>query len=296
VTAAGVVRLRACAKVNLALEILGRRTDGYHEVRTVLQTIALWDDVDISTVPARGVTVDAPRGWDVPHDEANLAVRAIRRYSQQTGVDVSLRLHKRVPPAAGLGGGSSDAAAALRGSDLLNSAPFGGSWLQRLGAELGSDVPFFVRGGTQLAEGRGELLSPLPDAQPAWLVVVVPPLTIDRKTATLYGLLDGSTFTNGNHTRSLTHAVAAGRALEPTLLYNGFDAVADRAFPELPRYREALVACCGHALLCGAGPSLYAIVADDVRAQAAVAALREAGVPAFATRTAGHREAEFFER
>lgn len=295
-TAQAAVRLRAYAKVNLTLEVLGRRADGYHELRSVMQTIALWDDVEVTANPGRGLTVDAPAGWDVPLGDANLAARAAHRYAEQSQRGVSLRLLKRIPPAAGLGGGSTDAAAVLRGCDLLNPVPYGSSWLQRSAAELGSDVPFFVRGGTQLAEGRGELLSALPDTPAAWLVLVVPPITLTQKTATLYGLLDEGAFTHGNRTRALCHALAGGHALEPGLLCNAFDAVAARAFPDLAPYREALIGRCGHAVLCGAGPALFALAESDESALAAVGELTAAGIAAFATRTAGRDEATQFER
>lgn len=295
-TAPAAVRLRACAKLNLSLEILGRRPDGYHELRSVLQTIALWDDLDVSVDAKRGVTIDIPAGWDVPHGESNLAVRAVRRYVEQSQRPVALRLLKRIPPAAGLGGGSSDAAAALRGCDLLNPAPYGSSWLQQRAAELGSDVPFFVRGGTQLAEGRGELLSSLPDAPVTWFVLVVPPITLAQKTATLYGQLDGRALSPGNHTRALCHALSGGHALKPELLCNAFDLVAERAFPDLARYRDALRARCGHAVLCGAGPALFALAESDAAALSAVADLTAQAIPALATRTVGRDEATQFER
>lgn len=293
---AAAVGLRAYAKVNLTLEILGRRADGFHEIRSVMQTIALWDDVVVGADPGQGVTIDAPRGWDVPHDVTNLAVQALRRFAAESGAGASLRLHKRIPPAAGLGGGSADAAAALRGCDLLTAAPFGDAWLQQLAAGLGSDVPFFIRGGTQAAAGRGELLTPLPDLPAAWLVLVVPPIALPHKTAALYAMVDADAFTRGNRSIALEHAIGSGYRLEPGLLFNGFDTVAARAFAGLGGYRDALAARCGHAVLCGAGPALFALTASEAQAREAAATLTADGIAAHAVRTVDRAEVAQFER
>lgn len=284
-------RLRACAKINWALEVLGRRADGYHEVRTVLQTIAWWDEIDLDSGVAPGFVLQAPDGWTVPTDTSNLAVRAGLAFSAAAAGSapaVAVRLVKHVPAAAGLGGGSADAAAVLRGLDRI--APVGVATLHRLATALGSDVPFFLRGGTQLATGRGEVLTVMPDAPTAWLVLLTPPLVIERKTVQLYSLLGPDSFSDGAQVARLHERLAAGAAVRPDLLTNAFDRVADAAFPDLPRYRQALIEHCGHALLCGAGPALFAIAAGKDAAVAAAAALTAAGLPARAVQTASAAE------
>ncbi len=275
--------LRACAKINWTLEVLGRRPDGYHEIRSVLQTVALCDSVAVGEAERRSLSVAAPAEADLGPLEDNLVWQAATAYPAAPAVAV--RLKKRVPAAAGLGGGSSDAAAALRGLDQLASRPVGPERLEQLAARLGSDVPFFVRGGTQLAAGRGELLQPLPDVPPAWLVLATPPLAAGRKTARLFGLLGQADFADGAATARLVRRLNAGEPVTPQALFNTFDRVAGDAFPGLQRYRSALVDACGHALLCGAGPSLFALAPGPREAHAAAARLRAHGVPARAVRT-----------
>jgi len=277
------VVLRACAKINWTLEVLGRRPDGYHEIRTVLQTISLCDTVAACEARTPSLTVAAPAGTDLGPLEENLAWRAVAAHTD--AVPVALRLRKRVPPAAGLGGGSSDAAAVLRGLDRLSARPLGPARLEVVAATLGSDVPFFVRGGTQLAAGRGELLQPLPDLAPAWLVLVTPPLVAEGKTRRLFGLLGATDFSDGAATARLLRRLSTGQPLTTDALVNTFDRVADAAFPGLARYRSALALACGHALLCGAGPSLFALCSGAREARAAAARLRTLRVPARAVRT-----------
>ena len=142
------------AKVNLGLEVLGLRSDGYHELRTLFQTISLHDDVTLKTRP-RGITVRSDHP-DVPADESNLAVRAARELCRETGVSrgVTILITKRIPVARGLGGGSSNAAAVLVGLDRLWRLGLGPAGLQPLARRLGADVPFFLVGGTALGLGR----------------------------------------------------------------------------------------------------------------------------------------------
>ena len=280
------VRLTACAKINWTLEVTGRRADGYHNIRTVLQTIGLADTVSLNPSTEARFTQEVPSGWSVPDEPENLAGRAVRLYAGRgEHLPTALRLVKRVPPAAGLGGGSSDAAAVLRGLDRLAARPIGRTALEQAGAELGSDVAFFTGGGTQLAGGRGEQLTPLPDAVPCWLVLVTPPIVLAQKTARLYGLMEQRHFSDGSRSEALAQAIGAGAPVVAEALVNGFDAVADRVFAGLGGYRALLSDRCGHALLCGAGPSLFAIAASDADARRAAADLRASGVPATAVRT-----------
>jgi 4-diphosphocytidyl-2-C-methyl-D-erythritol kinase len=146
-------------------------------------------------------------------------------------------------------------------------------------------VPFFVRGGTQLARGRGEALSRLTDISLNHLVLVVPPFSIDRKTARLYGMLRAGRFSDGSHTSQLATALQQGAAIVPSMLRNSFDAVAAEAFPEVEHFRAQLADACGHAVLCGAGPSLFAVARDQEHARFAASRLRERGVDAYAVAT-----------
>ncbi len=169
------IALPAHAKINLFLEILGRRTDGFHELETVFQTIDLHDDVRVELLAGEGITLicDDPT---LPCDATNLAWRAAASYVQANPLPgrVSISLVKRIPAGAGLGGGSADAAAVLKTCDRLAAQPLGAERLEAIAATLGSDISFLIRGGTAYATGRGEALQRLPDAPPLTLTLLMP--------------------------------------------------------------------------------------------------------------------------
>ncbi len=278
--------VRAPAKINWTLEVLGRRPDGYHEVATVLQTIALWDELEVEPAATLEMeTVDGPS-----FGEDDLVLRAARLLL--SGEGAKLRLRKRIPVGAGLGGGSSDAAAALRALRSLLGLPICPEELSRVAASLGSDVPFFLVGGTALATGRGEVVSPLPDAPVAWLVLVVPPLTVPGKTAEMYRNLSPSQYSDGSFTRSFVKRLLEEGAIEEGLMYNAFESVAYALLPELARYRRALLqAGARNVHLAGSGPALFALAADEAGAEAIASRLRAAGMEALVARTVGRQEA-----
>lgn len=282
------MRLRAPAKINWSLDVLGRREDGYHEVRTVLQTIDLCDTLELEPAEALGLEVHGPH----EPSEDDLVLRAARLVDGGAGRGALIRLTKRVPVASGLGGGSSDAAAALRGLNEVWGLGHSQAELAALASELGSDVPFFLTGGTAVAEGRGERVTPLPDATRTWLVVLAPPIALADKTATMYASLTPSDFTDGSRTDACVAAVREGRPLRDEDLYDVFERVAYERFDGLVAYREALVAAGARAVhLAGAGPALFALAADEAAAREMLARLRSPGGQAFAARTLTSAEA-----
>ncbi len=286
---------RAFAKINLALEVLGRRSDGYHEVRTILQTVSLCDELSATLAASRRLTITGEEAAGAPTGPTNLASQAVSAYMEAIPEsydlsDVQLRLRKRIPAACGLGGGSADAAAVLRAIDSLQPILAGPHALESMAAEIGSDVAFFVRGGTQLASGRGEQLEILPDAASASLVLLCPRLPLEAKTARLYGLLGWQHFSDGSRTKRLAARLRAGEPHEVQDYFNTFDEVADTAFHGQAAFRQALVSECGHAVLCGAGPSLFARVERPERALRAAQQLRANGMQAYAVQTVGAAE------
>ena len=172
--------LRTSAKVNLALEVLGKRGDGYHEIATVLQAVDLFDRLTVDPDETLSLHTDDP---ELPTDDGNLVMRAARLLQKAAGVDrgARLRLHKRIPVAAGLGGGSSDAAAALTGLNRLWGLRWPRPRLQELAVELGMDVPFFLGTGRAVARGRGEQLATLPGGGGYALVLVNPRAPLSTK-------------------------------------------------------------------------------------------------------------------
>ena len=252
------VQLKAYAKVNLTLEVLAKRQDGFHQIATVLQTIDLADELTFE--PAADLTVRC----DDPGiaEEEDLVLRAGRRLQEATKTQLGalVTVKKHIPVAAGLGGGSSDAAAALQGLDRLWGLGLSRSTLSSIAVDLGSDVPFFLHGGTALAEGRGEVITLLPRLPSAWVVLTTPPMRIPAKTATLYGRLTPSMFSDGSVTDRLVTALGSGEALSQGHLFNVFDKVAKDAFPGLADFEARFEEAGAAPHLCGSGPTLFALV------------------------------------
>lgn len=251
----GAVRVRAPAKVNWTLEVLGKRPDGYHEVRTVLQTIDLADSVTLTPASNLYLTCsDAALA-----SEANLAYRAAARLREASGAPAGalIAIEKRIPVAAGLGGGSSDAAATLRGLRALWGLSIADGQLAALAAELGSDVPFFLRGGTALATGRGESITPLPDIPRRAITVAWPdtPVRAD-KTARTYAALRPEHYSNGSCSEALVARLRASEPLRDDDLCNAFEAVLAEANPEAAAAFERARGL-GRGHLCGSGPALF---------------------------------------
>lgn len=275
------LRLLAPAKVNLTFEALGRRADGYHDVRTVMQAISIADEVEFA--PAVGLSLTIEHGapaFAAPPREDNLAMRAARLLQRETGAaqGAAILLRKRIPAAAGLGGGSSDAAATLLGLRRLWELDMDADALRELAARLGSDVPFFVSGGTALAEGRGERLTPLPTPQGSAVVAYPHDVAGDGKTASLYALLAPEHFSDGRASERLAAKLRAGASLSSADLRNAFDAVAPRAYPSYAAMREAFETEGMRSLLCGAGPSTFALAPDGEPPEAPAARLARRGV------------------
>ncbi len=259
------MRLYAPAKINWTLEVLGRRDDGYHEVRTIIQTVEPCAALELA--PAGGLELEVEGAHEPSQDD--LVLRAAALLGGGGAGGARIRLSKRVPVAAGLGGGSSDAAAALRGLNELWRLGYGDARLAEIGAGIGSDVAFFVYGGTALAEGRGERVTPLPDLPPTWLVLLVPPFHLPEKTRRMYDALTPADFTDGSRTEALLHRIRQGLPIADEGLYNAFQRAAYEVFEGLEAYREALLAAGARRVhLAGSGPALFALGPDEGAARA----------------------------
>ena len=272
------MRIDAYAKINLTLEVLGRRNDGYHEVKTILQTINLADRLDIQPSVGLRVTCDYPS----LDGEANLVWHAATLLAERAGIAprAQVFIRKRIPVGMGLGGGSSDAAAALVGLDRFWGLGLGYDELSVLAAQLGSDVPFFLRGGTALAEGRGDRVSPLPALAPLPLLLVCPEETIPDKTRRLYSRITPAHYSDGGVTRDLVKNMMQGQLIE-SALHNVFEEVAFQTFSGLwDLYRRVSPAVAGRPHLSGAGPAFFCLPSSEEERQKAVQAL--GNQPAFA--------------
>lgn len=280
--------LPSFAKINLTLRVLGRRTDGYHELETVFQTISLHDELTFSARDDARLELvcDAP---GIPSDETNLVHRAgvalRERYGVGRGARVELR--KKIPAGGGLGGGSSNAAVALVGLARLWEIETKRQTLAEIGAGLGADVPFFLTGGTALGTGRGTDIHPLADLPQKYLLLITPGVHVS--TAEAYKSLNAPALTKPlspvNLTVSRVQAEISGslRAVPE----NDFERVVYRLYPEIERARASLVAAgARRALLSGSGASVFALFdSPDERERARIKLQVETGWQVFAATT-----------
>lgn len=277
--------VEAPAKINLGLEILGRRADGYHELCTIYQEIDLADDLVLE--PAANLSLVC-EGEPVPTGEDNLVLRAARLLAAEAGVEprARLRLRKRIPAQAGLGGGSSDAAAALRGLDRLWGTRMAEPRLRSLAAALGSDVPFFLVGGCALGHGRGERLHRLPVPPPLWVVVICPERGLSTKEVFAEAGVALTPARNCNIMQRFAHYYRTGQGLSE-LVRNDLEEAAVRLLPEVGAWRDRLARLgAAAAALSGSGSAVYGLFAR--RAEAVAAAGRvEPGARAFLCRLRG---------
>ncbi len=254
------IEVLAPAKINLTLEVLSKRRDGYHEIATVMQTIDLCDTVTLEDAAEISVEFQGEAAEGLPEDrEQELAYQAATRMSRWLNEPRSVRisLHKRIPAGMGLGGGSSDAAAVIRGLNVLWGLNRESASLKRLAAEIGSDVAFFVYCGAALCRGRGEIVDPLPDGRAAHVTLFLPKERLADKTATMYGLLSRSDFTAGTTTRGVVDdIVMRGEVIDAK---NVFDKHAGRFGERLPLAMDACSRAGFDVHLAGSGPAFFAL-------------------------------------
>ena len=256
-----MLTIDAHAKINLTLEVLYQRNDDYHEIRSILQTINLHDTLILEHADDLHLKCDIPR-LESDNNLALLAANLLKKLSSyKQGAHITLR--KKIPISAGMGGGSSDAAAVLVGLNHMWELGLSDSNLMSIAAQLGSDVPFFINGGTALVMGRGEHVQKLPPIMPNWFILLDPTLQITNKTSVLYSKLTPEDYTNGQATKKLEDHIKKGLQLPPSFLCNTFDTVACRTFPGLNSYWVALHRHgFSNVHLAGSGPSIFMPVSD----------------------------------
>ena len=285
-----ILKLPAFAKLNWMLKVLGRRPDGYHQIETVLQTISLYDSLSFGRSADTDITFtcDDP---DLPGDRSNLVSRAAHalksRYSVSDGAQI--HLEKRIPVGSGLGGGSSDAAIALKGLNHIWNLQLSKDQLSEVAAQLGADVPFFLYGGTALGLGSGTEIQPLADAPDKVLLVLMPNTKVSTKSA--YDSLNAPSLTTVNRDTILSSSrrPADFDLSYPYGLKNDFESVVFRSNPEIERAKAALVkAGARHALLAGSGASVFGLFDSQESQERAIQVIEmEAGWRLFPCKTVG---------
>ncbi len=257
----------APAKLNLTLEVLAKRSDGFHEIRSVIQTINLCDSLHFRLSRDIAFKSSAP-GWVA---EQSLVSRAtgLLRQTTKCAKGVTIGVDKRIPLVSGLGGDSSDAAATLRGLNQLWDLGLSRDELLELASQLGSDVAFFLYGGTALVEGRGEKVTPLPPLPHMWVVLMIPPVPeLAGKTEQLYASLKASHYTDGQITERLAKELRKGGKFISSLLFNTFENVAFTRFLGLSVARSHIIKLGATDVhLAGSGPTLFTLVKDRTQAE-----------------------------
>jgi 4-diphosphocytidyl-2-C-methyl-D-erythritol kinase len=276
--------LRTSAKVNLALEVLGKRGDGYHEIATVLQAVDLFDRLTVDPDETLSLHTDDP---ELPTDDGNLVMRAARLLQKAAGVDrgARLRLHKRIPVAAGLGGGSSDAAAALTGLNRLWGLRWPRPRLQELAVELGMDVPFFLGTGRAVARGRGEQLAALPGGGGYALVLVNPRTPLSTKE--VYGRVPVGWHAEPTGTERVIEALRRRNVgVLAAALTNNLERVVEPVLPVIGRMKAALLAAGAlGAIMSGSGPTVFGLARSLDHARQIRSRISRTGWACWAVRT-----------
>ena len=251
----------AHAKLNLTLDVLGKRPDGYHNLEMVMQEIDLGDTVTLRLETGKPWTVASDSG-EVPSDDSNLAVKAARLFFEETGIDcggLSVTIHKRTPVCAGMGGGSADGAAVLRMLYDHYQRPCTEETLYRLAERVGSDVPFALFGGTALAREKGQILTRLSPMPICSIVVCKPNFPVS--TPSLFRAIDGETVTRRPRTEKIIEALENGDLFSiADHLYNVFMPVVEREHPEVREIRMAMIdAGARNACMTGSGPTVFGL-------------------------------------
>jgi 4-diphosphocytidyl-2-C-methyl-D-erythritol kinase len=261
------ISLESFAKVNRTLRVLGKRSDGYHEVDTIFQTVDLSDRIDFLEGEEGGGEVTLTiEGADLPADDSNLILRAAAALRRQSGSSRGARIHlsKKIPIGGGLGGGSSNAATTLVGLSTLWNLQLSDADLQPLAASLGSDVPFFLLGGRARGTGRGEVLEPFPDGPEEWLVLVFPGFSLS--TAVVYGAFAAPALTD-SAARTNLRGSDSGDGPDR----NDLEPAAESLRGELRGFRAALMESgATSARLSGSGSTVFGFFGDEESARRAI--------------------------
>ncbi|MCM1123140.1 MAG: 4-(cytidine 5'-diphospho)-2-C-methyl-D-erythritol kinase [Eubacterium sp.] len=270
---------KAYAKINIGLDVLRRRSDGYHEVRMIMQTVDICDDLLFEKIERPGIVLRTDHE-ELPVNGDNLICRAAELLFRERGITkgVKITLAKRIPIAAGMAGGSSDAAAAMKGLNELFEMGYSLPELQELGVKLGADIPYCLAGGTMLSEGIGEILTPLPAPPDCFLVVAKPDINVS--TGFVYGNLHLDTRTQHPDIDGMIQAIRVGDLRGITdRMGNVLETVTVGEYPVIEELKELLRSKgAENALMSGSGSTVFGIFENRVAAEMAAETVREQGL------------------
>lgn len=288
----------APAKINLTLEVVGKRADGYHSIESVMQTVdvcdllTFWENEwikvipEYSALPARDNLFGQDRS---NYFFDNLVYKAAALLQKETGYrgGALVQLRKSIPSSAGLGGGSSDAAATLKGLNKLWNLGLKDHQLAQLGAKIGSDIPYFIYGGTCLVRGKGEKVEKISNIASTWLIIILLPIRIAQKTTHLYSCLDPSYYTVGDFTSRLVKSLGngAGKSFDG-FLFNVFEKIYGESFGQFGWWKERIESMGISPLhLAGSGPAVYYLSKSRQKAIEAIQKLQKIGLSGYIART-----------
>lgn len=256
---------KAPAKINLTLDVLYKRPDGFHEVEMVMTTVDLADRISLRGIPGDEIVIKTADSF-IPNDRRNLAYQAaeIIRNTYRIIEGVEITIEKSIPAAAGLAGGSSDAAATLRGLNRLWNLELSMEKLAELGAQIGSDIPFCVHGGTALATGRGEKIKKLPSPPNCWVILAKPAISVS--TATVYGDFKVEQATHPNTAMMIEALEKKDYKTMCQTLENGLEYVTMSLYPEVAMLKEKMLKFgADAALMSGSGPTVFGFVENEAK-------------------------------
>lgn len=263
------IDMKARAKINLSLDVLSKRPDGYHEVRMVMQTLELHDEVSVEKIP-QGIQIECNSPW-VPKDETNIAYKAAQlmmdQFSIRNGVKIAIK--KNIPVAAGLAGGSADAASVMRAVNELFQLGLKSDELMKLGRQIGADVPYCIRGGTMLAEGIGEVLTELPPFSGVDIVLIKPKIGVS--TAWVYKNLDLARIIKRPDTQAIINAIGnKNRTAVSHSMENVLETVTTKKFAVINEIKNTLLELGAlGSMMSGSGPTVFGIFEDRQSAERA---------------------------
>lgn len=271
--------IRAMAKVNLGLDVLRRREDGYHEVKMIMQTVDLYDELELIKKDEPGISVFCDTA-ELPCDEHNLIYKAVKHLTEfheiPCGVEIALK--KKIPIAAGMAGGSTDAAAALSGMNTLFSLGLSNDELAKIAVKIGADVPYCLYGGTYLSEGIGEILTPLPPAPDCYMVIAKPGIGVSTKY--VYENLHIETVTKHPDIDGMIETIRQNDLQKMAAkMENVLETVTIKRYPEIDRMKKTLLANGAlNALMSGSGPTVFALFTQEESAKRALSELSGTGL------------------